>query len=149
MATPLQAAQQRPSLIFCRLQLRFNNLLRLLAHDDVNLFPAHERDHGSPLGDPVGDIVPCHSHGVIEVDINDFMLRISALDPGCHCCLPTQFESDTSAEHARIEFSLHTAAPREILQRFERGAHGAAMIDPRAERAWRALPLRLCVSHDE
>jgi len=23
------------------------------------------------------------------------------------------------------------------------------MIDPRAERAWRALPLRLCVSHDE
>jgi len=46
-------------------------------------------------------------------------------------------------------FPLHTAAPRENLQRFERGAHGAAMIDPRAERAWRALPLRLCVSHDE
>jgi hypothetical protein len=60
-----------------------------------------------------------------------------------------QFESATSAEHARIELSLHTAAPREILQRFERGAHGAVMIDPRAERAWRALPLRLCLSHDE
>jgi len=55
----------------------------LLVHDDVNLFPAHERDHGSPVGDPVGNIVPCHSHRVIEVDINDFMLRVSALNPGC------------------------------------------------------------------
>jgi hypothetical protein len=35
---------------------------------------------------------------------------------------------------------------REIVQRFERGAHGAVMIDPRA---WRALPLRLCLSRDE
>jgi hypothetical protein len=95
----------------------------LLVHNDVNLFPAHERDHGSPLGDPVGDIVPRHSHRVIEVDINDFMLRISALNPGCHCCLRNKSESDAFARICRIEFSVHTAAaPREIVQRFERGA---------------------------
>ncbi len=32
--------------------LRFNYLLRLLSHDDVDLLPAHELDHRSPLVDP-------------------------------------------------------------------------------------------------
>ena len=36
--------------------------------------------------------------------------------------------------------------PREIVQRLERGAHGAVMIDPRAEHT---LPLRLCLSHNQ
>jgi hypothetical protein len=88
----------------------------LLADDDVNLFPAHERDHGSPLSDPVGDIVPYHSHRVIKVDINNFMLRIGALNPGCHCSLPNQFKSDTSVEVCpKGIFGVHTAAAqREI-----------------------------------
>jgi hypothetical protein len=32
-------------------------------------------------------------------------------------------------------FGTHSRPAREIVQRFERGAHGAVMIDPRAERA--------------
>jgi hypothetical protein len=59
-------------------------LFRLLTHDDVNLFAAHKRDHGAPLGDPIGDIVPCHSHGVIKVDVNSFSLRIGTFNPACH-----------------------------------------------------------------
>jgi hypothetical protein len=75
---PDPAPQWRLSLKFCLL-LRFDYLLRLLVHDDAKLIPAHERDHGSPLGDPVGDIVPRHGHRVIEVDVNNFALRIAAL----------------------------------------------------------------------
>jgi hypothetical protein len=45
-------------------------------------------------------------------------------------------KSDASARVCRIEFSVHTAAaPREIVQRFERGARAGVMIDQRAERA--------------
>jgi hypothetical protein len=77
---------------------------------------------------------PGMSGTVTGIELHRISILAAELNPGCHCCLPAQFESDTSAEHARIEFSLHTAAAREIVQRFERGAHGAVMIDPRAER---------------
>jgi hypothetical protein len=48
---------------------------------------------------PLGDIVPCHSHRVIEVDINNFMLRIGA-----------QFESNTSAEYTTTAAARDRAA---------------------------------------
>jgi hypothetical protein len=37
-------------------------ILGLLIRDDVNLLPAHERDHSPPLSDPVGNIVPYYGY---------------------------------------------------------------------------------------
>ena len=48
---------------------------------------------------PLGDIVPCHSHRVIEVYINNFMLRIGA-----------PFESNTSAEYTTAAAALDRVA---------------------------------------
>ena len=52
--------------------------------------------------------------------------------------------SSMSSKGMPIEVSVHTAAdPRQIVQRFERGARAGVMIDQRAERALGTLPLRL------
>ena len=39
-----------------------------------------------------------------------FMLRIGALNPGCHCCLPLQSDPTPQQRACRIEFSVHTSA---------------------------------------
>jgi hypothetical protein len=61
-------AQSLPRILSAGLQ--FNYLLRLLSHDDVDLLPAHELDHRSPLVDPLASIISHHSHRVVEVDVN-------------------------------------------------------------------------------
>ena len=78
----------------------------MLVHDDVNLITV------PPLGDIVSFRVTVTA---LSRFINNFMLHIGALNPGCHRCLPNQFECQYVGRS----------------QRFERGAHGAVMIDPR------------------
>ena len=80
------------------------------------------------------------------------MLRISALNPACHCCLRNQSESDTLARICRIEFSVHRAVrsanrrvarrPRAVLhlreglhrQDARRGVHLAVRLDEQCEK---------------
>jgi hypothetical protein len=65
----------------------------LLVHDDVNLITV------SPLGDIVSFRVTVTA---LSRFINNFMLHIGALNPGCHRCLPINLNVNTSAEYTAI-----------------------------------------------
>jgi hypothetical protein len=79
---------------------RFNYLLRLLGHDDVDLLPAHEFDHRFPLVDPLAAIVSHHSHRVIEIAIVTSLKPLSKTE---QC--PTNSIND-GQQHRTEQFSV-------------------------------------------